>query len=94
MPETLLIVGGTGFIGRRLSECALEHGMDVLVLSLTPPILKNKIESVTYVQSDITDLNEVLSKQPYKHTFIFIKEKVQLEQHVKHVHQKLVKSII
>lgn len=27
-------------------------------------------------QSDITDLNEVLSKQPYKHTFIFIKEKL------------------
>jgi nucleoside-diphosphate-sugar epimerase len=59
MPETLLIVGGTGFIGRRLSECALENGMDVIVLSLTSPILKNKIESVTYVQSDITDLSKL-----------------------------------
>ena len=42
--DRLLITGGTGFIGKNLVLKALEHGFDVVVLSLNEPSDKNKID--------------------------------------------------
>ena len=37
MPNNLLIVGGTGFIGRHLAKKAIKEGYKTYVLSLNPP---------------------------------------------------------
>jgi len=55
MNDSLLIVGGTGFIGRNLVLSALELGYNIVVLSLNEPSDNKKIEGVEYLQMDITD---------------------------------------
>jgi len=55
MNDRLLILGGTGFIGRNLVLNALEHGFNITVVSLNEPSDENKIESVEYLQMDITN---------------------------------------
>ncbi len=42
MTERLLIVGGTGFIGRNLIKGAVKQGFDIVVLSLNAPDDKKK----------------------------------------------------
>ena len=54
MDHRLLIVGGTGFIGRNLILNALEKGLNIVVLSLNKPSNQQKIEGVDYLQMDIT----------------------------------------
>ena len=54
MDHRLLIVGGTGFIGRNLVLNALEKGLNIVVLSLNKPSNQQKIEGVDYLQMDIT----------------------------------------
>ena len=54
MGHRLLIVGGTGFIGRNLVLNALEDGFNIVVLSLNEPSSEKKIEGVDYLQMDIT----------------------------------------
>ena len=61
MDHRLLIVGGTGFIGRNLVLNALEKGLNIVVLSLNKPSSQQKIEGVDYLQMDITK-----PKQSYK----------------------------
>jgi len=58
----MLIVGGTGFIGRNLVLRAVKEKCSVTVLSLNIPIAERKIEGVEYLQADITDLSQ-LKKQ-------------------------------
>jgi nucleoside-diphosphate-sugar epimerase len=61
VPDRLLIVGGTGFIGRNLALKAAKQGYSTTVLSLnTPAVLK--VEEVEYLQADITDLSELQKK--------------------------------
>ena len=59
MSKTLLIVGGTGFIGRSLAEHSVQRGFKTIVLSLTEPKDNIKLHNVTYIQADITSLNEL-----------------------------------
>jgi len=55
MSGRLLIVGGTGFIGRHLAVKAVQD-YKVTVLSLTPPADKLMVKGVDYLQADITNL--------------------------------------
>ena len=50
MDHRLLIVGGTGFIGRNLVLNALEKGLNIVVLSSNKPSNQQKIEGVDYLQ--------------------------------------------
>ena len=54
MDHRLLIVGGTGFIGRNLVLNALEKGLNIVVVSLNKSSSQQKIEGVDYLQMDIT----------------------------------------
>ena len=56
MPDRLLIVGGTGFIGTNLTRYAVDCGYLVTVLSLNIPPSDKKIEKVTYLQADVANL--------------------------------------
>ena len=55
MSERILIVGGTGFIGRNLTLNAVKDGYNVVVLSLNEPPDEKKIDGVKYLQMDITE---------------------------------------
>ena len=68
MDDRLLIVGGTGFIGRNLVLNALEHGFNIVVLSLNEPSNTNKIEGVDYLQMDIAQpikIRQQLTETPF-----------------------------
>lgn len=56
MADNLLIVGGTGFIGRNLTIKAVEDGFNVTVLSVNVPSKENQIDSADYLQADITNI--------------------------------------
>ena len=62
MPDNLLIIGGTGFIGKSLCLIALRNGYKVAVLSLNSHSLENKISNVEYLQADITSLEGLKEK--------------------------------
>jgi nucleoside-diphosphate-sugar epimerase len=64
MTERLLIVGGTGFIGRNLIKGAVKQGFDIVVLSLNAPDDKKKISGVVYIQADITDFIQLKNRLP------------------------------
>ena len=63
--ERLLIVGGTGFIGRNLALNAVIEGYSTTVLSLNTPDAEQKIERVEYLQADITHFFELQKQLKY-----------------------------
>ena len=59
--ERLLIVGGSGFIGKELAKLAIKKGFNVVVLSLNPPVEK-KLNGIEYIQADITSIKSLQKK--------------------------------
>ena len=62
MVESLLIVGGTGFIGKNLALHAVQAGYKVSVLSLNKPVEIQSVEGISYLQADITDIAALQNK--------------------------------
>lgn len=56
MEGHLLIIGGSGFIGRNLAEKSTKEGFHTTVISLTQITYDKKIPGVNYIQVDITNL--------------------------------------
>ena len=71
MTDKLLIVGGTGFIGRNLATNAIKKGLTTIVLSLNEPHIERKIPGVVYLQADITSLIQLREKLSNK-TFDYV----------------------
>jgi nucleoside-diphosphate-sugar epimerase len=59
MSEKLLIVGGTGFIGKNLTQKAVESGFLTTVISLNLPKEDYKVSNAEYLQSDVTNLDHL-----------------------------------
>lgn len=59
MAERLLIVGGTGFIGKNLAINAIKHGYNTIVLSLNAPTDEKRVYGVDYLQADITNFAQL-----------------------------------
>lgn len=55
----LLVVGGTGFIGRHLARAALNEGLEVTILSLNLPATENRFSGVHYIDADIADAEQL-----------------------------------
>ena len=55
--ESVLVIGGTGFIGAPLVAQLIEQGCDVKVFSRRSG--KRKTDGVTYLQGDVTDIETV-----------------------------------
>lgn len=62
LSERLLIVGGTGFIGRNLLLKSLEEGYSVTILSLNIISENLKINNVKYVHCDIRCFEDLKNK--------------------------------
>ena len=62
MADSLLVVGGTGFIGRNVVNYAVTHGFIVTVLSLHVPKKEDKLDDVRYLQVDVANLSQLKEK--------------------------------
>jgi nucleoside-diphosphate-sugar epimerase len=60
--DSLLIVGGTGFIGHHFAKKAVDKGYDVSIISLHHPNLEEVIESVKYYQVNICNYKDIEKK--------------------------------
>lgn len=56
---TVLITGGSGFIGLELSEAFLEKGHEVILFDMIPPQKEKGGKKVVFVRGNITDWAEV-----------------------------------
>jgi len=56
MENNLLIVGGSGFIGRNLAIKSIDRGFNTTVISFNKVDDEKKILNVSYIQVDITNL--------------------------------------
>ncbi|HUH66950.1 MAG TPA: NAD(P)-dependent oxidoreductase, partial [Syntrophales bacterium] len=61
MAETILITGGSGFIGIELARSLMAEGDRVIVFDLKPPRQRTDDKSLTFVRGDITNLSQVLN---------------------------------
>ena len=59
MREKLLIVGGTGFIGKNLTQKAVENGFSTTVLAYSLPHTSSQFSQAEYLQADIANLNQL-----------------------------------
>ena len=62
MKKSILIVGGTGFIGTNLLKKIKKNNLKIFCISTKLPISKKKIKSVTYIKCDISKRNEIERK--------------------------------
>ncbi len=62
MVDNLLIIGGTGFIGKHLTYAAVKSGFQTIVLSLHEPNRENKVKGALYLQADLTNLNDLSNR--------------------------------
>ena len=62
MKDNLLIVGGSGFIGKSLAKKALNIGFKITIISLNRVNKDQRIAGVSYLQVDITNFKELREK--------------------------------
>ncbi|WP_180899872.1 NAD-dependent epimerase/dehydratase family protein [Martelella soudanensis] len=53
-PLTVLVSGGSGFLGQALTDALAERGDQVVVLDLNPPPEEARLPGVSYIEGDIT----------------------------------------
>ena len=88
MGKSILIAGGTGFIGFHLAKKCLNLRWSVTSLSTTLPPRKRKLKNVKYKLCDISNKNKVLKKIRPNYDYV-----VNLAGHVDHSHKiKTMKS--
>ena len=71
MKGNLLIIGGSGFIGRNLALKADNKGYKVYIISLNTLTSQEKINDFIYLQADITDF-KVLKTKLSNYTFDYV----------------------
>ena len=59
MKEKLLIVGGTGFIGKNLTQKAAKNDFLITVISANLPKKNYQLPNVEYLQANITNLDQL-----------------------------------
>jgi len=59
--NNLLIIGGTGFIGRHAVERAIKQGFKLTVLTKNNQKLNNELEEATYISADVSHKESLLA---------------------------------
>ena len=68
--KNLLIVGGSGFIGKWVAKEGINRGYKVTVISLNIPNKEQKVDNVSYLIADITNQNAIkksISSERFTH---------------------------
>ncbi len=81
--KTMLIIGGTGFIGYHLARIALKKGWSVTSISKNKPKKLRKIKKVKYIVCDITNKNKLKKKINKNYNFV-----INLGGYVDHVNKQ------
>lgn len=59
MPERLLVIGGTGFIGQYVVRRGVSEGWEVTSLGLSAPIVSKAVPGARYVAADLAKLDSL-----------------------------------
>ena len=70
MSKNLLVVGGTGFIGKHLALRAIKKGFNTQILSLNEQPLKNRVEGANYITCDVSNYLELKEKIPQQIEYV------------------------
>ena len=70
MSKSLLILGGTGFIGRHVVRRAIKEGYNTHILSRINPSIKEKIKGAKYIQCDLTKKENINVIENYKFNYV------------------------
>ena len=62
MIKKLLIVGGTGFIGRKLAQYSLRFNFNTYILSKNKVKGKDKLSDIKYIKCDCTNVKQLTQK--------------------------------
>lgn len=81
--KSILIVGGTGFIGYHLAKKSLKKKLKVTSISTNPPLKKRKLKKVKYIYCDITKKNFLKKKISKYYDYV-----VNLGGYVDHTNKK------
>ena len=54
--KTIIIFGGTGFIGYHLCKKALKNKFKVFSISKKPPLKKRRLKKINYINMDATKI--------------------------------------
>ena len=66
---SLLVLGGTGFVGKNIIKKGVAKGWQVTSASLSSPVKKNRIKGVKYYKIDLKNFLSVKKKlnKPYNY---------------------------
>jgi len=81
--ETILIAGGTGFIGYHVIKKALQKGFKVISLSKNRPKKKNFLKKVRYLKADVKNFKNLKKKLDIKFDYL-----INLSGYVDHLNKK------
>ena len=70
MSKNLLVVGGTGFIGKHLALRAIKKGFNTQILSFNEQPLKNRVEGANYITCDVSNYLELKEKIPQQIEYV------------------------
>ena len=88
MSKSILIAGGTGFIGFHLAKRCLNLNWSVTSLSTSNPKKKRKLKGVSYKICDVSSYNQIIKKIKPNYDYV-----VNLAGYVDHTHKlKTMKS--
>lgn len=70
MSKSLLVLGGTGFIGKHVTIRALKEGYKTFVLCRKYPLNDKKIEGIKYLEIDLTKAKDIEKIRNYCFNFV------------------------
>ena len=70
MSESLLILGGNGFIGKHVARKGILEGYETFILCRTSPLLTEKIKGANYLQIDLSSSKELEKIKNYKFNYV------------------------
>ena len=70
MSKSLLILGGTGFIGKHVARRAIKEKYETFVLSRNIPKIEERIKGCKYLQCDLTNPDNMKIIKSYKFNYV------------------------